>query len=60
MPDQSVVGDLTNFRGLVHSPINEQGVVLLFGKIAQDLNMYAEEIKTGFPDCIGRRFNGKG
>ena len=22
--------------------------------------MYIEEIKPGFPDCIGRRFNGKG
>lgn len=60
MSDQSVVGDLINFRGLVYSPINEQGVVFLFGKIAQDLNMYVEEIKPGFPDCIGRRFSGKG
>jgi hypothetical protein len=60
MSDQSIVGDLINFRGLVYSPINEQGVVFLFGKVAQDLNMYVEEIKPGFPDCIGRRFNGKG
>lgn len=60
MATRSIVGDLINFRGLVYSPINEQGVVFLFGKIAQDLNMYVEEIKPGFPDCIGRRFNGKG
>jgi hypothetical protein len=60
MTNKSIVGDLINFRGLVYSPINEQGVVFLFGKIAQDLNMYVEEIKTGFPDCIGRRFSGKG
>lgn len=56
----SIVGDLINFRGLVYSPINEQGVVFLFGKVAEDLNMYVEEIKTGFPDCIGRRFTGRG
>ncbi|MEW6042192.1 MAG: hypothetical protein AB1633_11795, partial [Elusimicrobiota bacterium] len=56
----SVVGDLINFRGLVYSPINENGVVFLFGKVADDLNMYVEEIKPGFPDCIARRFNGKG
>jgi len=58
--DASVVGDLVNFRGLVYAPINETGVVFLFGKVAADLNMYVEEIKTGFPDCIARRFTGKG
>jgi hypothetical protein len=58
--DRSIVGDLINFRGLVYSPTNEQGVVFLFGKVAGDLNMYVEEVKTGFPDCIGRRFTGKG
>lgn len=57
---RSLVGDLISFRGLVYCPINEQGVVFLFGKVAQDMNMYVEEIKTGFPDCIGRRFTGKG
>lgn len=56
----SIVGDLINFRGLVYSPINEQGVVFLFGKVAADLNMYVEEIKPGFPDCIARRFTGRG
>jgi hypothetical protein len=60
MPCKSVVGDLINFRGLVYSPVNEQGVVFLFGKIAGDLNMYVEEIKQGFPDCIARRFVGIG
>ncbi len=60
MADKSIVGDLINFRGLVYSPINENGVIFLFGKVADDLNMYIEEIKPGFPDCIGRRFVGKG
>jgi len=59
-PEQSLVGDLINFRGLVYSPLNENGVVFLFGKVAGDLNMYVEEIKLGFPDCIARRFTGKG
>ncbi len=59
-PEQSLVGDLINFRGLVYSPLNENGVVFLFGKVAGDLNMYVEEIKPGFPDCIARRFTGKG
>jgi len=60
MNEKSVVGDLINFRGLVYSPMNENGVIFLFGKVMEDLNMYIEEIKPGFPDCIGRRFNGKG
>lgn len=58
--DRSVVGDLINFRGLVYAPLNENGVIFLFGKVAGDLNMYVEEIKPGFPDCIARRFTGKG
>ena len=60
MKEKSVVGDLINFRGLVYSPMNENGVIFLFGKVMEDLNMYIEEIKPGFPDCIGRRFTGKG
>lgn len=57
---RSIVGDLINFRGLVYAPVNENGVVFLFGKVAEDLNMYVEEIKPGFPDCVARRFTGKG
>jgi len=60
LEDESVVGDLINFRGLVYAPLNENGVVFLFGKVMEDLNMYIEEIKPGFPDCIARRFVGKG
>lgn len=58
--ERSVVGDLINFRGLVYSPVNEQGVVYLFSKVAEDLNMYVEEVRTEFPDCVARRFNGRG
>lgn len=60
MKGKSIVGDLINFRGLVYSPMNENGVIFIFGKVIEDLNMYIEEIKPGFPDCAGRRFTGKG
>lgn len=60
MKEKSVVRDLINFRGLVYSPVNENGVIFIFGKVIEDLNMYIEEIKTGFPDCVGRRFTGRG
>lgn len=36
--ERSVVGDLINFRGLVYSPVNEQGVVYLFSKVAASHN----------------------
>ncbi len=60
MKEKSIVGDLIDFRGLVYSPVNENGVIFLFGKVVEDLNMYVEEVKPGFPDCVGRRFTGKG
>ena len=58
--EQSIVGELINFRGMVYAPLNESGVVFLFGKVAEDLNMYVEEIRPEFPDAIARRFTGKG
>lgn len=58
--EESTVGELINFRGLVYSPINEQGVVFLFGRLLDDLNMYIEEVRTKYPDCVARRYTGKG
>ena len=59
MKRKTVVGNLINFRGLVYAPINEQGVVFLFGKIAHEFGMYVELIRTGYPDCIAKRFIGR-
>ncbi|MCK4654215.1 MAG: hypothetical protein KAU01_07195 [Candidatus Cloacimonetes bacterium] len=56
----SIVGPLINFRGLVYSPLNEQGVVFLFSRVLEDLNLYIEEIRTAYPDCVARRYTGKG
>jgi len=58
--ERSIVGELINFRGMVYAPLSESGVIYLFGKVAEDLNMYIEEIRPEFPDAIARRFNGKG
>lgn len=59
MKRRNIVGKLINFRGLVYSPTNEQGVVFLFGKIAHEFGMYVELIRTGYPDCIAKRYIGK-
>lgn len=42
MASKSIVGDLINFRGLVYSPLNEKGVVFLFGKVVEDLSRRIE------------------
>lgn len=55
-----VVGEPINFRGVVWAPVNELGVVFLFGKIAHELGMYVEVIHPRYPDCIAKRYIGKG
>ena len=44
-------GDPIDFRGLRHAPVNEQGVVFLFGIVARELGFSVEAIQSGFPDC---------
>ena len=51
----SIYGAFINFRGLQHAPVNEQGVVLLFGMICLQLGYIIEVIQTGFPDCEAKR-----
>ncbi len=50
-----VYGEILNFRGLRHAPINEQGVVYLFGMVSHELGFLIEAVQTGFPDCHGKR-----
>lgn len=52
-------GPFLNFRGLQHEPINEQGVVLLFGMVAHELGFVVESVATGFPDCEAKRRDGQ-
>lgn len=49
------LGPFLNFRGLQHAPINEQGVVFLFGIVAFELGYVVEGVGTGFPDCEAKR-----
>ncbi len=50
-----VYGEPIDFRGLKYAPINEQGVVFLFGKISEELGFSIEAIRTDYPDCDGKR-----
>lgn len=44
-------GEPIDFRGLRHAPINEQGVVYLFGMVSRELGFSVESVQQGFPDC---------
>ncbi|MCM8794054.1 MAG: hypothetical protein NC898_06320 [Candidatus Omnitrophica bacterium] len=55
-----MVGKPIHYGGLVYAPINELGIVLLFGMIFEEIGIIVEEIKSGFPDATIRRFNGRG
>ena len=48
-------GSFLNFRGLQHAPVNEQGVVFLFGMVCRDLGFVVEAVRTGYPDCEAKR-----
>jgi hypothetical protein len=50
-------GDLINFRGMQHAPLNELGVVFLFGMLAKELGYSVEAISATFPDCEAKRYD---
>jgi hypothetical protein len=53
--DRPTYGNPTNFHALRHEPVNEQGVVLLFGMLAKELGFLVEAVQKGFPDCEAKR-----
>lgn len=55
LDNRPIYGDPIDFRGLRHEPVNEQGVVFLFGMVAHDLGYRVEAIQSGFPDCEAKR-----
>jgi len=44
-----------SFRGLMYAPINEQGVVFLFGMVCYDLKFRVESVQQPNPDCTAKR-----
>jgi hypothetical protein len=53
--DRPTYGNPTNFHALRHEPVNEHGVVLLFGMLAEELGFLVEAVQKGFPDCEAKR-----
>ena len=51
-----VCGDPLEGQGPLHcAPTNEQGVVLLFGKLAEKLGFFVIGLQSAFPDCSALR-----
>lgn len=48
-------GRFLNFRGLQHAPLNEQGVVFLFGMVCFELGFVVEAVRTDYSDCEAKR-----
>jgi hypothetical protein len=44
-----------DFRGLRHAPINENGVIFLFGMVSYELGFIVEAIHNAYPDCEAKR-----
>jgi len=55
LADRPTYGDPIDFRGLRHEPVNEDGVVFLFGMVARELGYLVESVQAGFPDCEAKR-----
>ena len=56
--DGAQYGPPIDFRGLRHAPINEQGVVYLFGVVSYELGFIVESVQGQFPDCDAKRHIG--
>jgi len=50
-----VYGRKIDFKSLSCAPVNEHGVIYLFGVLHESLGYKIESIQAGFPDCIARR-----
>jgi hypothetical protein len=51
LSDRPLLGAAIQLPGLAHEPVNEMGVILLFGMVAQQLGFIVESVQSGFPDC---------
>jgi hypothetical protein len=55
MTDRPLYGPLIRPYPMIHGPINENGVLYLFGTVSARLGFVVTLIQTGFPDCLALR-----
>ena len=54
-PLEPQYGEALDFPGLRRAPINELGVVFLFGLLSKQLGFDVEAVHSAFPDCSAKR-----
>lgn len=54
-PDEPFCGPPLMAGPMVYAPVNENGVLVLFGAVARDLGFSILSVQQGFPDIIGMR-----
>jgi hypothetical protein len=52
--DRPLLGAPTQLPGLAHEPVNEMGVILLFGMVCHQLGFVVECVQGAFPDCLAK------
>ena len=55
LEDRRVYGTPLHLPGLGNAPMNESGVVFLFGVLAERLGFHVEAVQIAFPDCKAKR-----
>jgi hypothetical protein len=53
-----IFGDKISYKSLSCAPVNELGVVYLFGVLHETFDFKIESIQSGYPDCVARRKTG--
>jgi len=54
-PQGVFYGEIINYAGMLHAPVNEQGVVYLFALLSRSLGFTVEAIQSAFPDAVAKR-----
>ncbi len=55
LADRLVYGAPLSLPALAHAPVNEHGVIFLFGILAERMGFRVESIHGGYPDCEAKR-----
>jgi Homing endonuclease associated repeat len=60
LPDRPLYGALMRPYPFIHAPTNEDGVLVLFGALAERLGFMIERVQKECPDCEAMRLVGAG
>jgi hypothetical protein len=53
--DRAVMGEPFDRSPMTNAPVNELGVMVLFGMVAAGLGLQVESVQGKFPDCMAKR-----